>query len=284
MDTKQGAADFLYCEEIIKKHSKSFYYAFSQLPEKKAKAIYAIYAFCRSADDRVDENIDPISQRRDLERLKHELDLFNRGEEINHPLWRALRHVFNHYDMDIQPFYDQLIGQGMDIDFKQPNTLEQLEDYSYYVAGTVGYMLLPIIGSKSMTTLKGAAIDLGVAMQITNILRDIGEDYQEKERIYLPKEDLDYIGYSINDLSSGVINESFIELWEKLALRAEVLYDSFTKHIHHFDSDSQMPVALSAQVYRGILNAVRDNDYDCLSMRNYVAKEEMEQMNSVISK
>src|SRR5699024_11957323 len=93
-----------------------------------------------------------------------------------------------------------------------------------------------------------------------------------------------YIGYSINDLSSGVINESFIELWEKLALRAEVLYDSFTKHIHHFDSDSQMPVALSAQVYRGILNAVRDNNYDCLSMRNYVAKEEMEQMNSVISK
>lgn len=68
MDTKQEAADFLYCEEIIKKHSKSFYYAFSQLPEKKAKAIYAIYAFCRSADDRVDENIDPISQRRDLER------------------------------------------------------------------------------------------------------------------------------------------------------------------------------------------------------------------------
>lgn len=240
MDTKSGAADFLYCEKIIKKHSKSFYYAFSQLPEKKAKAIYAIYAFCRSADDRVDENVDPISQRRDLERLKYELDLFNRGEEINHPLWRALRHVFNNYEVDIQPFYDQLIGQGMDIDFKQPNTLEELEDYSYYVAGTVGYMLLPIIGSKSIETLKEAAIDLGVAMQITNILRDIGEDYQEKKRIYLPKVELDYVGYSTKDLSSGVINESFIELWEKLALRAEVLYDSFTKHIHHFDSDSQM--------------------------------------------
>lgn len=283
MDIRERKADFLYCEKIIKKHSQSFYYAFSQLPNEKANAIYAIYAFCRSADDRVDENIGPINQRKDLEKLKLELDLFNQGKEVDHPLWRALRYVFNQYDMDIKPFYDQLKGQGMDINFKQPETLHDLESYSYYVAGTVGYMLLPIIGSKSIESLKGTAIDLGVAMQITNILRDIGEDYREKARIYIPKEELQRVNYSLEDLNNGVIDESFIDLWEKLAARAEYLYDGFIKHLDQFDSDSQMQVALSAQVYRGILNVVRKNNYDCLSMRNYVAKEEMLQMNPVIS-
>ncbi len=283
MNVEQKEADFLYCEEVIKKHSKSFYYAFSQLPTEKANAIYAIYAFCRSADDRVDENTGRLSQRKDLEQLKHELDLFNKGEEINHPLWRSLRHVFNHYEMDIQPFYDQLIGQGMDIEFIQPQTLKELEDYSYYVAGSVGFMLLPIIGSKSLENLKEAAIDLGVAMQITNILRDVGEDYQEKNRIYLPAIELQEANYTRADLDAGIINESFIDLWEDLALRAESLYDRFTNHIDQFDPDSQMPVALSAQVYRGILDAVRENNYDCLSTRNYVAKEKMTQMTAKIN-
>lgn len=278
MTIKQKEADFFYCEQIIKKHSKSFYYAFSQLPTEKANAIYAIYAFCRIADDCVDENNQQINQRYELEDLRYKLDLFNQGIKINHPLWRALRHVFNDYEMDIKAFYDQLIGQEMDVNFTQPRTRKELEEYSYYVAGSVGFMLLPIIGSKSKNDLKEAAIDLGVAMQITNILRDIGEDYVEKSRVYLPVKELENVNYTKNQLAAGIINDSFIDLWEDLANRAEYLYDRFTEHIDKFDADSQMPVALSAYVYRGILDAVRDNNYDCLSTRNYVSKEEMSEM------
>lgn len=281
--TKQLQMDYAYCEAIIKKHSKSFYYAFSGLPVEKANAVYAIYAFCRIADDSVDEN--PLLRDKvlALKKLKSELDLFDKNKEIDHPLWRSLRHVFNTFDMNIDFFYDQLIGQEMDIDFSSPKTVAELEKYSYYVAGSVGLMLLPIIASENHHELKSAAVDLGVAMQITNILRDVGEDYYEKGRIYLPEEELIAYNYTSDNLDAEVINESFIQLWEKLAVRAEYLYDCFTNYTSKFDADSQIPVSLSAMVYRGILDAVRENNYDCLSQRNYVDKDTMSEINITIS-
>ena len=135
-----------------------------------------------------------------LENLKMELDLFNRGAEPNVPLWRALRTVFDRVFHDIEPFYDQFTGQMMDIHFSTPKTMQDLEKYSYYVAGSVGRMLLPIIASNSHRDLSIAAVDLGIAMQLTNILRDVGEDYYEKQRIYLPQEEMLKYQYSRSDL------------------------------------------------------------------------------------
>lgn len=271
-------ADLLYCENIIKKHSKSFYYAFSVLPEKKRYAVYAIYAFCRIADDSVDENPATAVKSVALNQLRHELDMFSQHNEPNQPLWRALRHVFNTFDMEIQPFYDQLNGQEQDIHFSSPKTLQELENYSYYVAGSVGLMLLPIIASENQQDLRQAAVDLGVAMQITNILRDIGEDYYEKNRIYLPILERLRFGYGREKLANGIIDDSFIELWEHLAVRAENLYDAFTGHLPKFDKDSRLPVEMAANVYRDILNAVRENKYDCLTKRNAVSQERLEQI------
>lgn len=273
--TTQIQSDYAYCERIIKKHSKSFYYAFSKLPKQKAQAVYAIYAFCRIADDCIDESPSREEQLATLETLQMELDLFNRNAEVNHPLWRALRDVFNRFEMDIQPFYDQLTGQRMDLDFAIPDTLEQLERYSYYVAGSVSLMLLPIIASEAAEDLTRAAVNLGIAMQITNILRDVGEDFEDKGRIYLPYQEMRNAFYSEADLQSGRINANFIHLWEKLAGRAEQLYDQFQASIHHFDEDSRRPVSISAHVYREILNSIRDNDYDCFRMRNFVPKKKM---------
>lgn len=283
MNRRQIQADFIYCEEIIRKHSKSFYYAFSQLPRKKAHAVFAIYAFCRIADDCVDENRTQAGKLRALEQLKNELDLFQNRSEPDVPLWRALRSVFEEYTMPIEPFYDQLNGQRMDAYFSAPKTIEDLEQYSYYVAGSVGRMLLPIIASNSPRDLSGPAVDLGIAMQITNILRDVGEDYCEKQRIYLPEQELIRHQYSHSDLHNGIINVNFIQLWEKLAKRAEVLYDRFFDNIPLFDEDSQLPVSLSAQVYREILNSIRASNYDCLSRRNYVAEEKMNAISEAIS-
>ncbi|MHA6253121.1 phytoene/squalene synthase family protein [Oceanobacillus sp. CAU 1775] len=261
----QLESDFLYCESIIQRHSKRFYQAFSRLPEKKAKAIYAIYAFCRIADDCVDENPNPQEQQQALSQFKLELDLFSRNEELDLPLWRALRHVFNNYDMSLEPFYDQLTGQARDIAFKSPETLEELEDYSYYVAGSVGLMLLPVIASENASKLMSSAIELGIAMQITNILRDIGEDLYDHQRIYLPISEMERFNYRVDDLRAGVINDAFICLWEDLALRAEGLYDNFMQRIDLFDADSKLPVSLSAQYYRGILDLVRESGYTSLA-------------------
>lgn len=274
----QLKADMQYCENIIKKHSKSFYFAFSGLPAEKRYAVYSIYAFCRIADDSVDENPVPAVKSAALNQLRHELDLFSRHEERDHPLWRALRHVFNTFDMDLQPFYDQLRGQEMDIHFSSPKTLRQLEEYSYYVAGSVGLMLLPIIATENHAYLKKTAVDLGIAMQITNILRDIGEDFDEKNRIYLPETERLHFGYGEEKLGQQLIDESFIALWEHLAVRAENLYDLFSDHLMKFDDDSKVPLMTAANVYREILNVIRENQYDCLTKRNFVAKERLEQI------
>lgn len=267
--------DFDYCEDVIRRHSKSFYYAFSKLPEEKAKAVYAIYAFCRTADDSVDETSGSTAQLRALERLSKDLDRFARGEHIDHPLWRALRVVFNTYDMDLEPFYDQIKGQRMDLSFSTPKTLEDVETYSYYVAGSVGRMLLPIIASGAKVDCTDAAVNLGIAMQLTNILRDVGEDYRDKGRIYLPTEELEQAGYRKDQLAHAEINDSFIRVWEHMAQRAEILYDEFIECISNFDPDSQLPVVVSAQVYRGILTSVRQNNYNCFEQRNFVTKQEM---------
>ena len=269
---------YRYCEEIIKKNSKSFYFAFSQLPEDKANAVFAIYTFCRRADDSVDENGSKVRQQEELERLNMELQLFEKGEEIQHPMWLALRDVFNRYNMSIEPFYEQLEGQRMDINFTEPMTLKELEKYSYYVAGTVGLMLLPVLAQGSSIDLTEQAISLGIAMQITNILRDIGEDYQIKNRIYIPQSLLASELYSADHLKNATINSSFIRIWESLAQHAEELYDNFFHSIFYFDEDSRFQVLLAAKVYRGILNAVRKNNYDCFHVKNYVSPIEMQKI------
>lgn len=270
VNKKQLEADYSFCQSIIKKHSKSFYYAFSRLPKDQAKAIYAIYAFCRMADDAVDEANNQKSQTLRLDQLEMELQLFEKGKEPSQPMWRALRDVFSRYPMDIQPFYNQLKGQRQDIDFVQPQTLEDLETYSYYVAGSVGLMLLPILSNSATQEVKESAIALGIAMQLTNILRDVGEDLMEINRVYLPLKMMEEERYSFQDLEAHKINDSFIRLWERIAERAEQLYTEFHEHIWLFGSESRLPVLTSAKVYSGLLDAVRSNDYDCFSRENTV--------------
>ncbi|MGO4372440.1 phytoene/squalene synthase family protein [Paenibacillus sp. MCAF20] len=266
--------DYRYCEDIIKRNSRSFYFAFLQLPKEKANAVFALYAFCRLADDAVDRSGSREERLEALNSLEHELMLFEEGREVDHPIWRALRDVFNRYEMSVEPFYEQLKGQRMDTSFAAPRTISELETYSYYVAGTVGLMLLPIVASKSRRNLRQSAIQLGVAMQITNILRDVGED-SARNRIYLPSDIMDAEAYGESDIRQLTINESFIRIWEKLALCAEGMYDSFKSDINDFDADSRFQVLLSAEIYRGILNAVRNKGYDCFTTRNAVSKLEM---------
>lgn len=258
--------DFAYCEEIIKKHSKTFYAGFSLLPKKEAMSVYAVYAFCRKADDLVDEELNAEG----LKKLQEDLTLFEEGNEKDHPVWRALRVVFTTYDMDIAPFYEMIQGQEMDLDFAQPETQEELENYSYYVASSVGLMLLPLL-SKQPEKLKEDAIALGKAMQITNILRDVGEDL-ENNRLYLPKEVMKKFGYTREMLERHEINDEFIALWEYEAKKAEVYYEQSLNLLDGLYNEARKPLYLSLIFYREILEVVRENNYNCFTKRAVVGK------------
>lgn len=270
------AEDYRYCKQVIQQYSKSFYYAFSRLPDPEAHAVYAVYAFCRIADDAIDNETDKDAQIRNVQMMEEGLDVFLK-EDLAHPMWRALKDVFARYPMDSQPFYDQLKGQKMDIRFRQPSTMEEVETYSYYVAGSVGWMLLPILTNSITEEVKQSAFDLGTAMQLTNILRDVGEDWRNG-RIYLPEQLMKEEGYTEEKLRAGTIDDSFIRIWERMAARAEELYERFQSRIHLYSEDSRMAVLASAYVYRGILDEVRKNDYNCFTERQMVSAWKKERL------
>ena len=171
--------------------------------------------------------------------------------------------------MDIAPFYDMISGQKMDLDFNGIETIEDLDNYCYYVASSVGLMILPIIAEKNYLQLANEAIALGKAMQFTNILRDIGEDF-DNGRIYLPLDLIKKFNVNIEDIKNKKVTDEFILLWEYLANIAQDYFNNFYKVVKRFDSDSIDAVLSSAVYYNAILDVVRENDYDCLSKRNII--------------
>lgn len=286
MNFPQLDQDYAYCERIIRNSSKSFYTAFSKLPEEKAKAVYAIYAFCRLADDTVDTKGSIEERTNQLFHLEKELQLFSEGETPEKPMWRALRDVFTRYPMDPAPFFDQIEGQKRDLDFQPIQTLAGLEEYSYYVAGSVGLMLLPILASKQPQTeqLKQSALSLGVAMQLTNILRDVGEDYRENSRVYLPTEVRQRYDIDIATVMQTGPTPAFIQLWEEIAAESQKGYDRFWEQIKLYDADCRFPILVAAKLYSAILDSVRKNNYNCLHTRNYVPEVKMVRLISEVKK
>lgn len=280
MRPTQLKQDYTYCEAVIKASSTSFYTAFSQLPKDKAQAVYAIYAFCRRADDTVDAQENLVTKRENLAVLEEELITFTAGQTPNHPMWRALRDVFIRYEMDVAPFFDQLEGQKRDLNFQEIHDMEALREYSYYVAGSVGLMLLPILAAKQGITdeLKKSAISLGIAMQLTNILRDVGEDYRDNNRIYLPSDLLKQHEVDLSQVLQHGPDEQFIALWEEVAHESHTSYEAFWDSIEQFDEEGRLPVLAAAKLYHAIMDSVRSNHYDCLQRRGFVPRLRMLQL------
>ncbi|MGJ5835672.1 phytoene/squalene synthase family protein [Bacillus sp. G402] len=260
------------CEETIQTHSKTFYRAFSMLPKKKRQAVWAVYSFCRRADDIVDESPSP---KEELTSFQEAFDRFLQGEvDRDDPMWVALEYTFQQFRMDESPFRDLLRGQEMDLEQHRYETLDELLIYSYHVASTVGLMLLPIIAPRKKEQLKEAAISLGIGMQLTNILRDIGEDKAERNRIYLPKQVMDQFGYTEQELQEGIVNQAFQHVWEYIAFEAEAYYEEFFDHLHEFPLYSRIPVKAAAHFYKAILDKTRENEYRVFTERSYISTQE----------
>ncbi|WP_096155183.1 MULTISPECIES: phytoene/squalene synthase family protein [Bacillus] len=269
------AKAYQHCELIIKEHSLTFYSAFMLLPKEKKNAVWAVYAFCRRVDDIVDEGVNP---KEDLMNFKEQFDLFLTGFlPSNDPMWLALQDVFDKYEMDEQAFWDMIKGQEMDLYKKMYYSEEEVLFYSYHVASTVGLMLLPILAPENRDKLREGAIALGKAMQITNILRDIGEDL-ERERIYIPIDLLRSVGYSEELLKHRIVNASFIQAWEALAQIAESYYEQSLETLDLYPLHSRTSVKGAAYLYRAILPSIRKKGYTVFHTKHYVTSEEKQQI------
>jgi phytoene synthase len=259
--------DLDWCEALTKRHSKSFHFAFRFLPRDRARAVWATYAFCRLFDDAVDDPADP----EDFDLLRLQWSRFRDGDTPGTHMWRALRWAFGRFGMTAAPFDDLIRGLDSDRTFVQPEDDAALDRYCHLVAGTVGLMLLPVLASSAPRgSLDLPAARLGQAMQLTNILRDVGED-RARGRIYLPKQAMAEFGVDGATLAAGKPDAAFVALWERYARHAEDLYAESLRYVDAYDGVARRPLRMAARIYRAILGEVRRHGHDCLTRRNRVS-------------
>ena len=244
------------CEQLVKSQTTSFYMASKTLPSHKRKAIYAVYAFCRFCDDIVDNNNNPVEKKIAVNEIKANLKSDNTSKPLN-PIILALKDVISKYEIPIEYFEDLILGMESDINFIRFNTFSQLKQYCYRVASTVGLVCLNIFGYDDEKC-KDLAKDLGIAMQLTNIIRDIKEDF-DLNRIYIPIEDFDSTGYTYDDLKNGKTNSNFKNLINIQISRAEKYFYTSKSLNKLVNKDSQLCLELIAEVYIKLLNQMNKN-------------------------
>jgi len=269
------------CRQITAKYAKTFYLGALLMPEAKRRAIWAIYAWCRRTDELVDGPQSVNTTDETLDRWEQQLEsVFAGVPQDDQDV--ALVDTLQRYPMDIEPFRDMIAGQRMDLYRSRYETFEELNLYCYRVAGTVGLMSTAVIGvdttnytapwnqDREIYIPTEEAIALGIANQLTNILRDVGEDAR-RGRIYLPLEELALFNYTEADLFNGVVDDRWRELMRFQIQRARKYFVLAEKGIRALSSDSRWPIWAALMLYQRILNAIERNNYDVFRHRAYVS-------------
>ena len=266
--------------------AKTFYLGTQVLPEPAMMAIWAVYVWCRRTDEIVDaprpESEDPnFEMLTDLSEWEIRLErLFDRGDVVDVLDLPLLDCKVKYPSLPIEPFSDMIRGMLMDIpDLGQERyeTWDELHLYCYRVAGTVGLMSMPVFGCAPGYTdgiAKEPALSLGVAFQITNILRDVGEDAETRGRVYLPQRDMERFGVTEQQLFDKVVDENYIKLMKFEIARARRYYARALRGVPMLAPESRLPVQLSLDAYGKILEKIEENGYDSLTKRAYVGKWE----------
>ena len=263
------------CESITKTHAKSFYFAAKFLPKHKRRPIYALYALCRKVDDEVDEigennEAEAVAAvqkwQRKLEEIYEEKpETGNRKPETKNSVFTAWRDLLQTYKIPKNLPLELMRGVLMDTTIKRYETFDELYVYCYRVASTVGLMSSEIFGYKDQKTLEYAEA-LGIAMQLTNILRDVKED-AAMGRIYLPQEDLRKFGVSEEQLFANEMNGNFIEMMKFQIRRARSFYRKSEKGIPLLEKDTRLTVLLASRIYARILDEIERQHYDVFRQR-----------------
>jgi phytoene synthase len=245
--------------KITKESKTNFLYSFSLLTAEKNEAINTVYAFCRKTDDIVDDDSTTVEDRFNKLRLwREEFEKALNGN-TEHALLEQVSRIINKFDIPVKPFYDLIEGMEMDLKKNRYKTFEELYDYCYRAAATVGLMSVEVFGYRNKNT-KEFAVNLGVAMQLTNILRDVKKD-AERGRIYIPEEDLIRFGYNENDLLDYKYSTSFIELMKFESNRAKEYYKKADALLSKDDKGLMFPARIMEHIYFSILKKIESMNY-----------------------
>ena len=259
-------------KEIAKKSKSSFYYAFNMLPQNQREAMNTVYAFCRKTDDIVDEGTDPTDLKYErLHKWRVELEKALRGHS-DFALLNKLTKIIKQFNIPIDPFFELIKGVEMDLQSKRFNSFEDLIQYCYMVASTVGLMCIEIFGYKNKNT-RDYAINLGLAMQLTNIIRDVKTD-ADNGRIYIPEQDFKEFDYSEADLMSNVYNRNFVAMMSHEADRAEVYFRKADYSLDFDDKVSMLAARAMEHIYHKLLKKLRSAEYNVFENKISVSKYE----------
>ena len=267
MTATQPDLDAAYdlCRRITKAEAKNFYYAFRTLPAVKRRAIYAAYAFCRLCDDISDEDMTREKRLEGFQGVRESL-IHARQGRFDESLFVALGDAATRFGIPWEHFDEILDGVEMDLDISRYETFDDLREYCHKVASVVGLVSIRIFGHDEHPEVETYAVDLGLAMQLTNILRDIKED-AGRDRVYIPQDELRRFGVSETDLTNGVVNGPFRELMRFQVERAREFFESGRKLIPLLEPDARACTAVLIGVYSSILDRIEAADYDVFSQR-----------------
>jgi phytoene synthase len=253
-----------YCQEKAAKSGSSFYYAFLFLPPERRQAITALYAFCREVDDVVDECTDASIARIKLAWWRTQIDVMFEGKP-DHPVTQALAPHLKAFDMTQARLLAIIDGMEMDLDQTRYLDWPGLEKYCWHVAGVVGELSAGIFGYHDPATLKYAS-KLGIAFQLTNIIRDVGDDAR-RGRIYLPISDMQQFNVRAADVLNSQYSDSFSALMAFEAQRARSLYREAIDALPESDRRAQRPGLMMAAIYHALLGEIEHEKWQVLDQR-----------------
>ncbi len=253
-----------YCKEKTAASGTSFYYSFLFLPPKKRQAIQALYAFCREVDDVVDDCTDKIVAKTKLEWWYKEIDRMFLGRPL-HPIGRALAEAIKEYPLKKQLFLDILSGTTMDLQYHGYQSFDDLKVYCHRVASCVGLLAAEIFGYQDTQTLEYAK-HLGTAMQLVNIIRDVGED-ANMGRVYIPEDELRQFNLSPADILKKQYSENFRNLMQHQANRAREYYEKALATLPEVDRAAQISGLIMGEIYFALLKEIENSKFKVLHQR-----------------
>ena len=274
--TSQLEMAYDHCQRVAREQAKNFYYAFRTLPTRKRRAIYAAYAFCRLCDDIADEDMPMEEKRRQFSETRTLLmkSLERNGSQTENdtlpPEFAALSDATATFGIPHHYYTEVIEGVESDLVKTRFETFEELKAYCYQVASVVGLICIEVFGYKDEAA-REYAIDMGIAMQLTNILRDIKED-AERDRIYIPLDEMARFGYSEDDLKQGVMDERFRKLMALQVNRARDYYQRSQKLFPLLDAGARACPKVLHVAYRSILDRIDASGYDVFSRRIGLSK------------
>ena len=258
-------ASYAHCVSVARERARNFYWSFVLLPRDKRRAMCAIYAFMRECDDLSD------GERASAEAMREwraDLDRTLAGEAAGHPLWPALLDTVNRYRIPHHYLHEMIDGVQSDLTAHEFETFDELYRYCYLVASVVGLTIIHIFGFEDPAALP-LAEKCGIAFQLTNIIRDVGED-RDQGRVYLPQEEIRRFGVALLDKDSPELRR----LLAGMAARAEAYYDESRPLLQLIQRDSRASLWALIEIYSRLLKRIEGAGYDVLSRRIRLSSKE----------